>query len=307
MSSSAPAVSFIYVNFNLTAEIVRSVETLVHNVTGIPYEIIIVNNGSTEPEAEGILSLLPERVRECILTVTLEANKGFGAGNNAGFSKASGEYIFLINPDTRLTATTVQVLIETASEYGKAAVFAPCLRNENGVKERSFGNFPSVFSEMAAVIFADTLLKVKQKSVPGKNFVQVDWVTGAAMFMQRKVFLDSGGFDENIFLYNEEVDLCKRLADLSVPVFYVPFAEMIHLKSVGSKKDYYRFTLNSYTSKIYYIKKHFTGTGLLFCKVFLLKHFLLLFVFWFLMIPLKGDKAKGKCAAVPQLIGTLFA
>lgn len=169
---------------------------------------------------------------------------------------------------------------------------------EDGTPEISFGQFPNILSETLSLFNlssyfkkGDYFNKIKHSE---NEMVEVDWVTGSAILVRKSLFNSVGGFDENFFMYNEEVDLCKRIKEKGGKIYFYKDAIIIHAGSLSSKKNYYFFTKTSYESKLYYIKKHFKGFRFGFLlPLFFLQVFTQL-VFWIIMLPFAKFKALGK-------------
>jgi|SRR5690554_275544 len=297
--------SVIIVNYNLSDEIVSCINSIIKNAENSEIEIIVVDNASTEPGTKTISEKIIESDKIKIEYFYLDKNYGFGFANNYGFSKSKGDIIVLLNPDTIILNNIFSFVENLFRENIDISVVGPKIINEKGKVEKSFGQFPNLFLEflnifMLARFYEKLILNFKLKK-SGKNILDVDWVTGAGMFIRRSVYEKVKGFDSNFFLYSEEIDLCKRIKDQMGKIKYCIEIEIVHSGSLSSKKNYYFFTKTSYESKIYFIKKHFSGFKRNLIYVFLLMHIIIQIIFWGFFYYSNQTKASGKLKIFPKL------
>ena len=217
-------VSVIILNYNGLAYTVNAVASIHQYCSGA--EIIVVDNGSTDESNKVLRSKFPD-----IHLIALSENKGFGAGNNRGAEAASGDFFFFVNNDTVLTSDIIRALTEFMEAKKKCGVAAPALRNGDGSFQLSYGKFPSIMNEILAQKKTRTIENVQKDQVEQKKMAKkIDWVTGAAMMVQRSVFEQIGGFDEHYFMYFEDVDFCKRIALAGYSIDYLPQISLVHFK-----------------------------------------------------------------------------
>ncbi|HSL88361.1 MAG TPA: glycosyltransferase family 2 protein, partial [Ignavibacteriaceae bacterium] len=207
--------SVIIVNHNLTNNIIESVKSVLSFISENEYEIIIVDNNSSQGEKKSLTNALGNNTH--VKISFLDSNKGFGYGNNFGIAKASGDILFLLNPDTLITSNIFKDVKEMIERFPEISVLGPKIYNENKIQEKSIGIFPNLFLEFLNIFFLNKIFekryfnkKVKENEA---EFLEVDWVTGSAIFIRKSIFESIGGFDTNFFMYSEEIDLCKRIKD----------------------------------------------------------------------------------------------
>ncbi|MEK9753102.1 MAG: glycosyltransferase family 2 protein [Rhodospirillaceae bacterium] len=174
---------------------------------------IVVDNASTD-DTRRLVETFP-----AVTVVANATNVGFGRANNQGFQAVTTPYALMLNPDTEVSGQAIERLLETARKYPDAAIAAPRLVRANGeVEMRVMGPHEHHHAEAP---FA-----------PAGPFCT--WfVTGAAWLCRMDALNKVGGFDENIFLYNEDVDLCLRLARAGYSLVVDPDAVIGH-KGGGS-------------------------------------------------------------------------
>ena len=238
-------VSILIVNYHSTQMIIDCVRSIREHTAGLRYEILVVDNGSTDEEQVLFSQQLGENAR----LLPAGENLGFGKANNLGASHASGKYLFLLNPDTVLMNNAVKILfdyLETNPETGIAGgnLYSP--------DEKPTGSFCLRFDDPADEIKASkwgTILKKKLREKCGTNNsrpfassfnysnspISVAYVYGADMMLSRALFEECGGFDPEFFMYAEEEELTWRIHEMGYQVVCVPQARIIHLEGATQK------------------------------------------------------------------------
>ena len=244
-------VSVIIVNYNglhYTQQCLKSFYRF-HETTSV--EVIVVDNNSSD----GSQSILPKEFPE-IVFIPLPVNRGFGSANNAGAKKAQGELLFFVNNDTLFIEECISRLERifwSKNEYG---IVGPRLLNEDSSIQRSYGRYPSIKNEYNEKnLLNHDGLESKQAKLSENISIQ-DWVTGAAFLMKHTLFEDIGGFDENYFMYFEDIDLCKTIESKGLFSVYVPEVKIIHLggRSYGNRDGIVLYEYRR--SQLRYYRKH---------------------------------------------------
>lgn len=201
------------------------------------YNIIVVEN-SSDDRFKSYLENKYKNVK-CILT---GKNLGFGAANNIGISFANTDHILILNPDAKLFPDTLKIL-ETHIQKTDFAIMAPHILNENN---NSYENFE----------------RLKKNTIPIMNddLISVESIRGFAMLINKKKFKNKF-FDENFFLYMEEIDLCKRARNDNQLLFISKKAKVEHLGGQSHDNQFNKELEISRNwhwmwSKFYYMKKH---------------------------------------------------
>lgn len=288
----------------MTSNVVESVNSVISEVSEKNFEVIIVDNNSLNSEKD----LLNKKLSgyDNVKLYFLESNNGFGAGNNFGVDKSSCDILLLLNPDTLFNADILKDAEYLFNKNPEISVIGPKIINENNIQEKSAGKFPGLLSEFLNIFSLSPYFEKKYFNSQIKNsangFVEVDWITGSAMFIRKSIFESIGGFDTNFFMYSEEIDLCKRIKVLGGRIIYYPALELIHKGSAGSKKNYYFFTKTSYESKYFYIKKHFNGFNKFLMICFLKIHIMIQLLVWTILYPVNQQKSTGKIKAFRKLL-----
>lgn len=246
-------ISIIIVSYNCQEEIARCLSSLVSPAN----EIIVVDNNSKDNTTCYIKENYPE-----VTLIENKENLGFARGVNLGIRKASGEYLILLNPDTEILNDGIKKLVDFASHNKNIAAIGPRLLNTDGSFQPSAYNFPTVLWAFFHLIQISKLFS-KEKvekffpyfSKPDK-IQEVDWVTGACICIKKEALKKVGLFDENYFLYFEEIDWCKRAKENGWKIYYYPPAVIIHHLERSSSQEKELSLLSRYESMFYYFRKH---------------------------------------------------
>lgn len=225
--------SVIIVNFNHKYFPRLAIEALEKSRTGFDFEIIVVDNDSHDEESVGFLEKASNEKR--ITLIKSKKNKGFGQGNNLGAELATGEFIFLHNPDLTVKEDSLQKIIDFMESNPDVGVMGPKLVYSSGkVQEscrRDMGFFDLILNRTflgKLKIFKKRVDKYLMEDFDHNRTQEVDLLTGAAMVIPRKVFQSIGGFDKRYFLFMEDFDLCKEVKKVGYKVVYHPGVELRH-------------------------------------------------------------------------------
>lgn len=239
MNKSISVIIVSYKNLEILKDCLNSIYK--HNDIGDKLEIIIVDNS---PDNK-VYDYVKEKWKEVI--IIKNDNKGFGEANNVGVKIARSESILFLNPDTILVEPIFKFALEKFAEDEKLAMFGLKLIDENFKRNMSY-----YFMDQNNFIYGQ-LNKIFNKLdlyFDGKMFI-----SGANIFISKKVFLTVGMFDENIFMYYEESDLTKRLKKINLKTSYFKQKKIIHLegKMTNNNVDALKRRLDSLN---YYCKKY---------------------------------------------------
>jgi len=244
--------SIIIVSFNTKDILIDCLRSVVKRTQGLDYEIIVVDNASADASVQAV-EKFSVKIKNLVLIKNAK-NIGFGAANNQGIKKAKGKYFLLLNSDT-LVRDNVLVKMHTFIERHPKVGIATCaLRNADGSLQGTGGYFPNLFRVFAWMFFLedipllDRLIKPFHPMHPhspfykGERFFEKaqerDWITGAFFLARKKVVDDIGFFDEDYFMYTEEVDFCYRAKKVGWKVWYLPRFSIPHLGGASSTSEF---------------------------------------------------------------------
>jgi GT2 family glycosyltransferase len=253
-------VSILIVNYNTGVLLNQLMHSIEKHFKGFTYEVIIVDNDSSDISKDILLKLEKEKKAKVLL---LEKNYGFARANNVGFKDIKGKFLVLLNPDTIFVENSIEKVMEFRNRLAQPAIIGIKLIYEDGTLQHSKSIFPNLKDSFFQAVFLDSLFK--KSSIFNRIYygwqdenqtVSVDSIRGAFMFMDKDIFQILNGFDEDFFLYTEETDLCFRAHNRNIPVYYYPDTRLIHLE--GRSMDLKRLNtfIELYKSKILFVRKH---------------------------------------------------
>jgi N-acetylglucosaminyl-diphospho-decaprenol L-rhamnosyltransferase len=257
----SPAISLVFVNYHSVWSLSLALKSLfsLEKEKGL-FEVIVVNNDPREYQALLALSrILPFQL------LHNEINVGFGQAANQGAAVAQGRILGFINPDVLWQESVLSQVREFFEERNLLTILGFTLVTETQEEERfSSGRAPQLSSLLYQNLFPQRFLR---DDLFGES---VDWVSGCGLFLPQKTFFLLKGFNEDFFLYFEDVDLCLRAKQHHITVVRDARFRLLHRggKSFSSRK---KQKTNFYSSQITYFRKHRPKKEYLFVRFF---HFL---------------------------------
>lgn len=221
-------VSILIVSYNTKNFIIPCIQSI-ERFAPKGTEVIVVDNSSTDGSLEELKaqSAKLKTTTQELKLIENSKNLGYAKAVNLGIKASSGEYIFILNPDTKLTKDTIDKLLEYALLRKNLGIIAPKLLNPDGSLQASCFNEPTLFGAIKEYFFG--IKGTFEKYAPkGDKPVEVDAVVGAAMFIPRTVVDKVGMFDERYFMYFEDLDYCRRVRHAGFAVCYLPKSKVIH-------------------------------------------------------------------------------
>jgi GT2 family glycosyltransferase len=311
MSSINPAnkkikLSVIIINFNLAREIENCLTSLLKNIKleeELDYEIIIIDNNSTDNDLPGVERKFKKKN---ICFYYLDTNLGFGKGCNYGFSKANGEYICFLNPDTIIKENIFPPIIKLFETDTTIGIIGPKQQVRSPFFDFSGGFSPNIFFELFNLfglgIFVEGFIMSLYTKLKRGEPLKVNWILGASIFISSELFNIINGFDKDYFMFFEELDLCKRVSNKGYKIIYDPRLKIHHIGSVSGKKDYKLYTIRTYSSKYIFISKNFFSLKKYLMKFLLFTQLFSQIIIWTILFPLNKEKSEQKLKAFIYLI-----
>lgn len=248
-------VSIIIVNYNTKEITNQCINSIFNHTFGLDFEVIVVDNFSTDGSAE--LFSKDNRIKY----IYSQKNLGFGKANNLGYKYSSGKFIFLLNPDTLLLNNAVYYFYTEMSRFDKnVACIGSVLKAQDGMTDtHSYGKFPTNHTLLQNLF--NLYFKRKVEHEYFEYFpLEVDYITGADLFIRRKVIDKLGFFDEDFFMYFEETDLQYRYRKAGYKSLVIDKPKIVHLEGITTKNNSPQYSwrhwilyFNGYKT---YAKKH---------------------------------------------------
>lgn len=233
-----------------------SVQEALHGLTG---EIFVVDND----ECDYSRSFLQERFPDVKFIVN-EHNEGFARANNRAIAQARGEYTLILNPDTIITHKCLAEPIEWMRTHKRCGAIGVHMLDGNGTflpeSKRAFPtpwvSFCKIFGLSSLMPRSRWFAKYHLRYLDEREAHRIDILAGAYMFCRTSLLKSVGGFDEDFFMYGEDIDLSYRMVKAGYDNWYLP-VDMIHYKGESTKKDSMRYVRVFYEAMLIFYRKHF--------------------------------------------------
>jgi len=233
-------VSVIIVNYNVRAFLESALHSAQKALQGLNGEIIVVDNASQDYSAEMVRERFPD-VRLIASTVNL----GFGKANNKAMQLSEGRYLLILNPDTIIQEETLRTMIAFMDDHPDAGMAGCKVLNADGSFQLSCRRgFPTPWASFCKAFGLSTIFP-KVRVFAGYNLTYldengtyiIDALAGSFMMVRREVFTQTGGFDEDYFMYGEDLDWCYRTQKAGWNIWYTPVTQIIHYKGESTKRS----------------------------------------------------------------------
>ena len=226
-------------------------------------EIIVVDNNSSDESAQEVL-----KIKNKISNLALIQNKGnmgFARGCNIGANTVKGKYILFLNSDTEVLDNGFTSMVEVLENNPKIAILGGRLENSDGSIQPSAGKFYNLVNLIIMLLGLERLGFLR--SSPDK-IQKVDWVSGACMMVRRNIFEKLNGFDDEFFMYMEDMEICFRAQELGYSTYFYPHLKLKH-KSLGSSNRTFAI-INIYKGILHFYKRHKSYPEYLIAKTLLI-------------------------------------
>lgn len=246
-------VSIIIVNYNTKELLHDCLDSIYKQTMDISFEVIISDNGSLDGSVEMLRNDFPN-----VILLENKANLGFGKANNRGAEIATGKYLFLLNSDTILLNNAVKEFYDYAEKQEKLLLGSFLYDIDQNVTV-SYGKFATPLIMLKRIIYVtfpfilNLRLKVKPLIITPEE-KDVDFICGADLFLEKKLFQELKGFDENIFMYCEDEDLCLRALKKNYKCRVITTPKIIHLEGKSSKISKVKRNIMLKSYKYYFLK-----------------------------------------------------
>lgn len=263
--------SVVILNWNSRDYLVAALRSILDQKWRYNIEVIVVdNNSQLDDSVATVRRDFPE-----VLLIAKEKNMGFAAGNNVGLASARGRYILFLNPDTIVHSGAFDIMLDWMEAHPRAGAVGPKMTYPDGRLQASRRAFPS----FGAGIFRNTIFgKLWPNNPWSRGYLmeetgdgepaQADWLSGSAILVRREALAQitgkSGAWDEEYFMYCEDIDICYRLKSAGWERWYLPAAHITH--RIGGSSDWAQGAMirQHHGSMLrFYFKHYATGWGVL--------------------------------------------
>ena len=230
--------SIVIVSYNVEHFLALCLESVYNACKNINAEIIVIDNASVDNSVEMMQIKFPS-----IHLISSQDNLGFGKANNRAAKLAKGRYICLLNPDTIVSQKAFEECIQLHDSNPSIGISGPQMIDGAGqfLLESKRGLptlWAAVFKSLGLFRLSPRLFgQYYNLSLPQNQNGKTDVLAGAFMFMRKRLYDQLGGFDENFFMYGEDIDISYRSLKLGYSNYYLSQAKVIHFKGESTPKN----------------------------------------------------------------------
>lgn len=254
MNLAPPRLSIIIISWNTCELLAGCLESIYRYPAGEAFDVWVVDNASSDASTDMLQKKYPQ-----VRLITNPVNLGFAAANNQAARLTQGCYFLLLNPDTVLHVGCLATLCTHLDDHPQTGIAGPRILNPDGTLQVSAQPEPSLLREIWRLFHLDRLASVSQYKpsfFDDQKPKAVDVLKGACLLLRRELTIENGLFDEQFFMYSEEVDLCTRVRKAGWRIDWVPAATITHYGGQSTRQNADDMFLELYRNKVKYFRKH---------------------------------------------------
>jgi GT2 family glycosyltransferase len=278
-------ISVVIVGWNASHYLKLCLESLAAAPPCRSMEVFVVDNASTDGTAEMIASEFPR-----VKLIKSAENFGFSRGNNVAIRQCQGRYVALVNPDVIVLPGCLDTLADFLDKHPKVGNVGPRVLNGDMSLQVSCRQFPTPWNNFCSATGLSNAFKRSRFFAgeqmcffPHDRTTTVDVLVGCFSMIRREALDVVGLLDENLFMYGDDVDWCRRCWNAGWEVVFYPGAQAIHYRGKTTAPYPVRFAVAQQRSVLYYWSKHHSFWGVLGIQTIVLFHHLLRY--WFAAVP----------------------
>jgi len=264
---ASPDLSILVLSWNTSDLLAACLRALERHPCSRDHEILVVDNASEDGSADRVAAEFPG-----VRLVRNAENLGYAAGNNVGLTQARGRYVLLLNSDTEVGPGALDALVQFLEAHPSAGAVTARLVNPDGSLQKSCMRFPTL---LTALVFDTFLARLPfgrrhldryfMRDFDHAASRQVDQIPGTCTLMPRQVIQKVGPMDERLWLFFNDVDLCKRIWNAGYTVHFLADAEVLHHFGASTSK-FISFAVEWHLNRVAYYRKHFGWWSVLITK-----------------------------------------
>jgi N-acetylglucosaminyl-diphospho-decaprenol L-rhamnosyltransferase len=260
MDESAPRWAAVVVNYESGQWLPACVRSVLADAGAGEPEIVVVDNGSHDGDVAAFRREFPS-----VRVVTLATNLGYAGGVNRGVAATRAPVVAILNADVSVEPGTAPAMLARIAGEPDLAAVGPAIRNPDGSQYPSARAVPSPADAVGHALLGLVrpsnrfTRRYRQLDVDPAHPRDVEWLSGAALWMRRSALESVGGWDERYFMYFEDVDLCWRLRRLGWRLAYEPAGTVVHVQAVSTDRHPYRMIVRHHQSAFRWATKSWRG------------------------------------------------
>jgi GT2 family glycosyltransferase len=274
-------ISVVIVGWNAKHYLELCLESLAAASPRRSMEIIVLDNASSDGSADMIRARFPE-----VKLIRSEENLGYPRGSNVAIRQCQGRYIALVNPDVIVFPDCLDNLADFLDQNPKVGLVGPRVFNPDMTQQSTCRRFPTLWNNFCSAAALATVFKNSRLFAgehmfffPHDRTMHVDVLVGCFWMVRRETFDAVGLFDDNLFMYGDDVDWCRRARNGGWEVVFFPGARAIHDRGSITAPYPIRFALAQQKSVLYYWTKYHSIFGVLGIRTVIFFHHLIRYVF----------------------------
>lgn len=261
--------SVIIVNYNVKYYVEQCLCSLYAAQGDLAMEIFVVDNASHDGSVEYLTQQFPKEKFGNLHIIDNARNIGFGKANNLAVTKATGEYILFLNPDTIVTEETLHDAVQYADKHPDMGALGTMMLHSNGIfAYESRRGLPTPWTALCKMsglcnLFPEshTFGRYYMRYLDEQKPAEIEIVSGAFFMARREALMRTGLFDEDFFMYGEDIDLSYRLMKKGYKNHYIP-SPILHYKGESTHKSTFRYVHIFYNAMLIFFKKHYRHYGI---------------------------------------------
>jgi GT2 family glycosyltransferase len=276
-TSTSIEISVVIVGWNAKHYLELCLDSLAKAPPRRSMEVLVVDNASTDGSVEMIESKFP-----WVKLIKSPENLGFSRGNNVGIRRAQGRYIALVNPDVIVFPGCLDALADFLDQDPKVGNVGPRVLNPDMSMQSTCRRFPTLWNNFCSASGLSSKFKNSRFFAgehmfyfPHDRTLAVDVIVGCFSFIRREAFDSVGLLDEDLFMYGDDVDWCRRARNAGWEVVFYPGAQAIHDRGKITAPYPVRFAVAQQRSVLHYWRKHQGFFGVIGIRSIIFFHHLL--------------------------------
>jgi N-acetylglucosaminyl-diphospho-decaprenol L-rhamnosyltransferase len=258
---SPPRWAAVVVNYDAGPLLLEVTDSLLADTsTGTAPELVVVDNASTDGSLAALQAARPD-----VAVIEAGANLGYAGAANLGIAATDAPVVAVCNPDIRVEAGTGAALVRRVEDEPDLGAVGPTVLEPDGTRYPSARRNPSALvasghGTLGRIWPTNPFTRRYRELDADPNAARdVDWVSGAAIWLRRDALETIGGWDPRYFMYVEDVDLCWRLRRSGWRVAYEPGGTVVHVKGVSTDRHPYRMIVAHHRSLLRFASRRWQG------------------------------------------------
>jgi len=267
-TGEAPVLSVVVLSWNTQELTLACMRALFAEQPRHSREVIVVDNGSADGSADAIEQQFPQ-----VRLLRNPDNRLYAEGNNQGAAMARGEFVVTLNSDTEVRAGALDMLVDYLREHDGYGAVAPRLSDPDGTVQHACQRFPNLWTALCFDSWFGSfwpgsrhVARYNMRDFDHLSSRDVDQPPGACCMLRTKEWRELGGFDEELALFYNDVDLCKRLAKGGRKIRYHAKAEVMHHRG-ASTRNFAKMLVIWHKNRLAYYRKHYGSFGAMWVRL----------------------------------------